>query len=148
MRANDASVTITELGVTVQTNSDGLYTFTAQKEGTYLVVASKTNYMDRTETGIIDKNNVSNLDFILLGISGSIAVMVISNGVPLANVNIVLDTSIQSIFTDAGGLCELANVSPGNHNVMATAVGKQVVSMPVNVGLNSTVSIVFDLVDI
>lgn len=145
---NNAIIKIVELNVTVQSNSEGIYEIPMQTAGSYTVEVSKTNCTTRVfQAIIIAAGTVTGLDVMLSVMSGSVIANVFFNGQPLSAAVVAITEINLSVVTDAYGIANLNNITPGNYNVLVTATGKAPLTLPVTVAVNTITSLNFNMVE-
>lgn len=130
-----AGATVTVLqGVTVVgsalTDANGDYSISGLAPGSYLVVATATNYQTGFSGGIVTSNTITQVDIALSPLPGSLSGTVINsfNSDPIPGAVIAVysgSTLVASTLTDSNGDYSISGLAPGNYNVTASATDFQ-----------------------
>ena len=142
---NNVTVKIVQLNVMVQTGSDGVFAMPMQAAGSYTVELSKLNYVSQSMPLIVAPGNVRSINVQLISISGSLIANVFCNGMVLGGAMVSIESIGMSAVSDSNGIATLSNLSAGAYNVMASAIGKVPLTIPIVIEVNTTASIIFNL---
>jgi len=161
----DATTNLPISGATVQairnnqvagsttTNGSGFYTMNVQPGNNYTIVAMASGYQNQNIGANLRNNQTTTVNFSLTPNGGTISGTVInsstSNPISGATVEIFQGPIfITSDTTDVNGNYSIANLSPGNYSVIASASGFQdgFQGATVNAGATTVVDFALDLI--
>ena len=135
-----AGVTVSYLGGTTTTDSQGMYSLISLPDGNTTVTAARSGYTAQSATVVITTGSTTTQDFSLAPLPGSIAGVVTDSVTGRAISGTAVSYSGGATITDAGGAYSLASVPEGSYTVGAAAAGYSPQSKSVSVGAGANVS--------
>lgn len=116
-----ATIRIIELNVSAPSDSNGYFSFTGVRIGTYTIEGTAANYSTaRTNNIVIVENQTTNMPDLRLSSSpGSLAgICRNSAGSPLAGVSVtIMELTGFSVLTDSSGAFTISSVQPGTYTI-------------------------------
>ena len=141
-----ANATVAGDGLSATTDAEGEYTIEDVEEGSYDLVASAEGYEDSDPVTVPvgEGEDVTDVDFALEALPGSISGTVESDGSPLEGA--IVTANGLSTETASNGSYTIVDVPPGDYTVTADHEDHEADSQPVSVGPGDDVTGVdFDL---
>jgi large repetitive protein len=132
------------------TDSSGSYTINNLIPGTYSQIASAPNFSNSSTGVIIQDNETTFVDILLVPDPGILTGNVTSNGIALPGAAISVRDSSSSVVvsrtvTDDQGNYTVTNLSPGSYTVIASSNNFQTMAMGALISANQTTIVSFDL---
>ena len=144
----DVDLLLVESSETAITNDDGKYSFPEQTPGVYTLEVSKDGYESQTIPGLdIIKDKVKIVNINLKEVGGSLFVTVRSDGMPLPDATVSIESLGLQLQTGPEGTVQFNEVPAGSYSVEATAPGKQPLVLSVNIEAGALTTMTFDLVN-
>jgi len=113
-----AVISIEQLSVSANSNSNGEYSIATITAGTYTLKVTKTGFQEKNIPNItIESGATSNIDVQLISTTGSLHAIITCSAQPLAGATIAIESLALTVSSAADGTANINGVSPGTYVV-------------------------------